>query len=72
MPWGAFVRSKKNASLGYTAKELAEAFGLCRDTIYRMTRAKKLPHIRLSSGAIRYPKQAIRAMLTTGHAVKLE
>lgn len=73
MPWGTYVRAKKNTSLGYSARELAEAFGLTKDTVYRMARAKppKLPSIRLSNGTIRFPRPAIRAMLRAGHHIKL-
>ena len=65
------IRPRKYESLGFSAGEVAEAFGLSRNAIYAMAKAGKLPCVRLSERCLRFPKKAIKAMVRNGHHMKI-
>lgn len=74
MPWGSYVTPRRHTDMGYTADEVAEAFGVTRQTVYRLakTNPPKLPSIKFGRRCLRFPKAAIRAMLKAGHGLKLD
>jgi excisionase family DNA binding protein len=46
-----------------TARQVAELFGVCAETVLRWTRRGDLPAIRLPGGAIRYAPDVVDARL---------
>jgi len=73
MPWGSYIKPRERTTMGYTADEVAEAFGVTRQTVYRLAKTKppKLPSIKFGRRCLRFPKEAIRAMLRAGHSLKI-
>jgi excisionase family DNA binding protein len=53
-----------------TAREVGEVLGVSAETILRWTRARKLPAIRLPSGAIRYREADIDEWLAARSTTK--
>lgn len=74
MPWGSYIHPRAETTLGYTADEVARAFGVTRQTVYRLAKMNppKLPSIKFGRRCLRFPKKAIRAMLRAGHNLKVD
>ncbi len=70
MSWNGVIVGRPHQVLGYTTRELADAFGVCTRTIQRMRKDGKLPYIMVGSRP-RFPRQAIKKMLQAGHNMKV-
>ncbi len=74
VPWGSYIAPRQHADMGYTADEVARAFGVTRQTVYRLAKMSppKLPSIKFGRRCLRFPKKAIRAMLRAGFNLKID
>ncbi len=67
----AVLLRKRQATLGYRAEEVAQAFGLTRATVYKMAKDGRIPSIKLGRRLRVFPKGAIKAMVKVGYQIKL-
>ena len=70
MPWGSFVRARKNPE-AYRTRELADAFGVTPQAVTRWFRRGFLPGTRIGPRTIIFPRAAIHAMLRRGKHINL-
>ena len=67
--WGG-MRQAKDHTIGWRAKEVADALGLSVSTIYSLARSGKIPSLRIGR-ILRFPPRALKAAIKAGHHLKV-